>query len=347
MKDRLSFLHVMLAAMLLFPGSQRASAGHDAGRRVVFLSNRVGVSRMFDIFLRDSTGSEVNVNANHPGLGITSLSAPKLLGTRESVVCFGSGGKTLLEIPLGAGAVKVLAKLTQASGQISIAPDEQALLYTDRVNGKSQVFEADLRQGSARNLSSNPWNNSEASYSRDGSWIVFVSDKDSSLSIGVMKRNGGSQRILTNNFGDDRFPHFSPEGERIVFTSSRSGVHDGQYDLYTIDTSGSRFELLYSNGAYNTSPIFSPDGKEIMFLSSNFTKKVSHVLLLNCASGSVNIVTGALSFLSQNASFSNNGQLILFEHNTIRDCEIMLYDRQTKSMEDLTQNPSWDCSPSF
>lgn len=347
MKSLRLFAHIVIACASLLMGWHRAAGGDDVTKRVVFLSNRAGVSRTFDIFLHDADVGEVCITAQRPGLGITSLSAPRLLGKRNSVVCFGSGGKTLLEVPIGKGDVKVLATLNQGSGQLAIAPDGQALLYTDRVDGKTQLFEADLTRGTIRNLSSNPWNNSEASYSRDANRIVYVSDHDSSLSIAVMNRDGSCQKILTNNFGDDRFPHFSPDGKTIVFTSSRSSLHDMQYDLYTIDTSGGKFELLYTNSAYNASPVFSPDGKEVLFVSSNLTKKVSRILLLDRASGTVTNVSGALELLSQNASFNNDGRFVLFEHNTIRNCEIMLWDRESRSVKNLTQNPSWDCSPSF
>ena len=337
---------VSLAFLLLVPQSVAGSA--EEGTRIVFLSNRTGVSRSFDLFLLNiSSLAERNITADFPGLGITSASAPRLLSKRNSVVCFASGGKSLVEIPLGTGTVKVLAKVTQPSGQLAIAPDEHALLYSDRVGDKLQILEIDIERGSVRNLSSNSWNESEPSYSGDGKSITYVTDRDGSLSIALMAGDGGGQRILTNNFGDDRFPRLSPGGNQVVFSSSRSGRNEGQYDLYSIDTSGRNFEMLYSNRDYNTYPEFSPDGREILFVSSNLIRKVSRVLLFDRASDSTTDLTLHLPFFSQNASFSDDGQAIVFEQNTIRDCEVMLYDRKTKSLQNLTRNPAWDCSPSF
>ena len=337
-----------LAAVLQLPAT-RPEPGNPGGKTgIVFLSNRAGVHRSFDLFLVDtSSGLEHNITAGRPGLGLTSVSGPRLLQKRHSVVCFASGGKSIVEIPLGPGAVRTLAAVRQASGSLAVSPDEEALLYSDRAGQRLQIHEIDITRGTIRNLSSNGWNNSGASYSPDGSRITYVSDQDGSPSIGLMARDGSHQKILTNNFGDDRFPCFSPAGDRIIFCSSRSALHDGQFDLYTIDTSGGDFRLLYSNGASNSSPVCSPDGKEVAFVSTNLTKKISQILLLDRASGSVADVAAELPLFKQNLSLSNDGRFLLFEHNTVRDCEVMLYDRKDALMRNLTRNPAWDCSPSF
>ena len=217
----------------------------------------------------------------------------------------------------------------------------------DRIGRNLQIFELDIERGTSRNLSSNSWNNSEPSYSPDGSRITYVTDKDGSLSIGLMHRDGSGQKILTNNFGDDRYPRFSPAAERIVFSSSRSSRHEGQFDLYTIDTLGGNFSLLYANGASNTSPVFLPDAKQVLFVSTNFVSKVSCLFLLNIDTHSVTNLTAQLPLFSQNPSLSNDGRFLVFEHNTVRDCEVMVYDLKEATMRNLTQNPAWDCSPSF
>lgn len=316
--------------------------------QIVYLSNRGGVSRTFDVILHDgATGKEVNLTQNHRDLGISSSSAPRLLRKRASVVCFGSGGKTLVEIPLNGGPVRTLPGITHGFGGISVSPDDRAILCADRIGEKYQLVEVTLADGLFHVLTANPWNTTEPVYSPDGSLIAYVTDQDSSKSIGLMARDGDRQKVLTNNFGDDRNPCFTPAGDRVLFTSSRSATHEGQFDLYAIDTSGKRFELLHANGAFISSPAVSPDGTEVVFVSGNPAKKLSRVLLLNCARGSVTNLSGELPLLSSHASFSPDGRAVVFEHTTIRDCEIMVYDREARFLRNLSRNRSWDCSPSF
>ena len=43
-------------------------------------------------------------------------------------------------------------------------------------------------------------------------------------------------RRLTSNSTDERYPAYSPDGERILFASNR----DGDYEIYTMDPDGGR-----------------------------------------------------------------------------------------------------------
>ena len=43
--------------------------------------------------------------------------------------------------------------------------------------------------------------------------IAFMSDRDWNWEIYVMDDDGGNQRNLTNNPGDDKYPSWSPDGK--------------------------------------------------------------------------------------------------------------------------------------
>jgi TolB protein len=316
--------------------------------RIVFLSNRAAAARAFDVFLLEEQGGVPrNLTAGHTKSGVTAVAAPRLVNNRKAVLCLTGGGKELSEIDYATGSLRRIAGLQSQVSRFDVSPDGQSVLLSDLCDGKLQIIQVEILSGAVRNLSRNVSNNTEASYSRDGELIAYVEDRDGTRSIALMNRDGSGQRILTNEFGDDRFPRFSPDGTRIVFSSSRSGRTDDQYDLYTIDTTGRQFELLYSNGAYNTTPVYSPDGKYVAFVSSNLGMKISHVLLLECNANSAAIVTKDLKGLSSGVSFDRDGRFLLFEFNSMSDCEVMLYDRKNGSMKNLTQNPGWDSSPSF
>ena len=74
----------------------------------------------------------------------------------------------------------------------------------------------------------------DASFSPDGSKILFAANHDGDLEIYVIGADGSDQRQLTDNAGQDFFPSWSPDGDTIVFSSDRSGA----VELYLMDADG-------------------------------------------------------------------------------------------------------------
>ncbi len=75
----------------------------------------------------------------------------------------------------------------------------------------------------------------DASYSPDGSKILYSADHDGDLEIYVVNADGTGKRALTDNDKRDFFPSWSPDGSTIVFSSDRDG---GGMELYVMDADG-------------------------------------------------------------------------------------------------------------
>jgi len=337
-----------LILVLLSTYTPPGRAGEGPSERAVFLSNRRGIPRTFDLLLVDvRDGSPLNITLPTPGAGVTSRSAPRWVGTDSLLAFLGAGGTRLCVFDLRTSTIRTVADVHYEATEFSVSPDRRSLLYVDRVGNILQVMEADIATGTVRNLTANRWNNTEPSFSTGGDRIAYVTDMDGSASIAVMRRDGTGQRVLTNNFGDDRSPSFSPDGARIVFSSSRSAANDHQNDLYLIDTNGTGFRQLFQNGASNERPVFTPDGKSIVFVSTVLASKTSRVLLMDLATANITLVSAGLPLLCRNFSISRSGRYVAFEHNTVADCEIMVYDVIARTLRNLSGHPAWDCSPSF
>ena len=148
------------------------------------------------------------------------------------------------------------------------------IAFMSHRDGNWEIYVMDTNGGNQRNLSKNGFDEWDPSWSPDGKWIAFVSDRNDrgwNRQIYVMDTNGGNQRRLTNNHHDDRSPSWSPDGKRIAFVSDRAGhVHDGwpTSEIYVMDNDGSNPQNLSNNPPSAVSPAWldspfsvSPAGK--------------------------------------------------------------------------------------
>jgi Tol biopolymer transport system component len=344
-----------VAFLLLFvftacPLQGAASTDRD-DTMVVFLSNRDRLTepgRLFDVFLLNlnSMKSE-NLTRGLTGVVVQSTAQPKLNAKKNSVIFVSSSDRALIALNLETRTITKIAAVTYEATSFVISPDGEALLFAERVGTTLQLFEVNVAGGAPRNLTNNGHNNTDAAYSPDGLRIAYVCDKDGSSSIAVMNRDGSKQKILTNEFGDDRYPHWSPDSKTLFFSSSRSGSTDSEYHIYKIDVSGKGFKLFHKSAAFNTSPVVSPDNKYVAFVTNARGGMHKDIVLKDLASGQLRPVTYELNGANENFAISGDGKLLIFENSAPLDSEIWMYDVKTKTMNNISHHKGRDTSPAM
>jgi len=100
----------------------------------------------------------------------------------------------------------------------------------------------------------------DASWSPDGQWMVFVSDRGGSTDLWKQRTGDPDPVRLTMSETSESQPEWSPDGRSIVFRSERDGG-----GLYMIPASGGA-ERLVSSFGYE--PRWSPDSRRILFKRS-------------------------------------------------------------------------------
>lgn len=130
-----------------------------------------------------------------------------------------------------------------------------------------EIYVIDVRIGesSVRNLTNHFANDRLPDWSRDGSRIAFVSDRDNEPGdIFVMDGDGGSPTNLTVHPAWDRHSSWSPDGRQLAFTSNRSGNRD----IFVMDSDGANLRRVTQDVRIDAEPAWSPDGAQIAFTST-------------------------------------------------------------------------------
>ncbi|QQS40892.1 MAG: PD40 domain-containing protein [Acidobacteriota bacterium] len=105
------------------------------------------------------------------------------------------------------------------------------------------------------------------SWSPDGKWIAYggADPETRNGDVYLAKADGSGTKRLTGGNARNSQPAISPDGERIVFASTRDTE---KYQLYVMDSDGNNVKRLTTDDSiahYN--PKWSPDGKRIVFYS--------------------------------------------------------------------------------
>lgn len=98
----------------------------------------------------------------------------------------------------------------------------------------------------------------------DGSRVVFVLPESGfEQSIFALDRTGKQRTAVTAGGGFDAFPRFSPDGRKLVFTSTRTG----NFDLHVMTHDGQLIAPVTEHPSLDTHPAWSPDGRRLAFTS--------------------------------------------------------------------------------
>lgn len=195
-------------------------------------------------------------------------------------------------------------------------------------------------------------------YSRGYVWPLYES-----YDIFKADANGGNMQRLTHTPRYDAEAVFSPQGDKILFTSLRSG----DLELYLMSPDGGDVEQLTHTPGYDGGGFFSFDGQWIVWrasrpsgpeleayralLADNLVRPSKlEIFIMNLQDRQPIQIThnGAANFAPY---WHPDGKHILFASNIDdpkgRNFDLYLIDVDTRHMERVTQYPGFDSFPMF
>lgn len=200
----------------------------------------------------------------------------------------------------------------------------------------TDIFIADGLGNEARPLVTGQGLEYNASFTPDGKWIIFTSDRSGSADIFKIRIDGtGIERLVDDKAFDDQAA-VSPDGRSMAFVSSRSG----QADIWILDLKTRKSRNITSHPAGDFRPSWSPDGKWLAFSSDRASKKpkggggfetaLSTEIYVIRANGTELKQVTATGVFAGGPVWSSDGKSIVFHTAEIKDLNAMMSPRRLR-----------------
>ena len=184
--------------------------------------------------------------------------SPGIFGTRLALAQWEAGQKHILAMDMDGGNRSRISN----NGSINVLPswgDSGGIYYTSYLRDNPDLYFAE--GGQTRLISSVPGTNHGAALC-GGKIAVTLSMGSTNTDIYLLDPSNGRVRArLTDHWGIDTSPSWSPDCSRIAFVSDRGG----NPQIYVMNASGGDQKRLTFSGRNNTTPAWSPKGDEIAF----------------------------------------------------------------------------------
>lgn len=155
-----------------------------------------------------------------------------------------------------------------ATGGLTPAAAKDRIVYTigtgttDGVN--TTLFIANADGSDERRLLAVPAYDYSASFSADGKWVVFTSERSGPAKIYRAHPDGSGLERLTDGVAFDDQAALSPDGRQMALVSTR---RNGVADIWLMDMRTHKLRNLTQGAGGSFRPSWSPDGQWIAFTS--------------------------------------------------------------------------------
>ena len=241
------------------------------GSKLLFLSNRSG---NYDIWVKDlntSTLSQLTTNPEtdykpHWSPDGSQIVFKSYRDGHANVWKMNADGTNQIQLTFDIDGLDVPKPFLHGPNW---SPDGSTIVFGRRTAGVYNIWSMNADGTNRIQLTNSPNHETQPSFSPDGSKIVYTAAMTPGSFLNevmIMNADGTNQVQLTNDVINGHFTHhahFSPDGQSIVYRSTRTG----NPDVWTMDIEGNNNTQITFNQALDGGGNYGPDGKSIVFRS--------------------------------------------------------------------------------
>ena len=172
--------------------------------------------------------------------------------------------------------------------------------------------------------------------------LVYDLKVDDNTDLFVISASDATPRRLTETPDYDGMARFTPDGERIIFSSKRTG----HWQLFEIPAQGGEARRIRTNRATDYQADPSPDAKALAFLTN--LDGPERLVLMDFATGDLReLVRHGRKSIFGNPSWSPDGRQITFSSNWRIGHQIYVVDVASGETRRISPMTSGGCEPRF
>ena len=265
---------MLLYLFLLAAGSLMA-----AGPNRIFFT-RIGPVKA-SLFISKADGSDERPLLSSTGLDYNPAWSPD--GQWLAFTSERNGSADLYRVKPDGSALERLTDNPAYDDQAAFSPESQRIVFvTTRGNGHANLWILDLRTRKAKALTSGIGGDFRPSWSPDGKWIAFSSDRGSTLPMGkcrwehlqiadlyLIHPDGSGLKRLTEHGNFCGSPKWTHDSRRIVAycmsaeetLTYRVPVEQGETRLVSVDIASGKAEPVAAESGVKSAPSVLPSGE--------------------------------------------------------------------------------------
>jgi Tol biopolymer transport system component len=203
------------------------------GKKIVFLSLRDGGNR--EIYVMNADGSGQTHISNNPAFDVQPFWSPN--GKRIIFTSNRDGNFEIYMMEADGSKVRRLTNNPALESEATFSPDGRSIVFVSDRTGLFEVYMMPAEGGPAKQLTFDPFGGLLPDWAPSGKQIAVINnccspDNSDIFTLGV---NGKNLTQLTQDFGNNTNPSWSPDGASLAFDHSAGGAPD----IYTMGADGS------------------------------------------------------------------------------------------------------------